>query len=507
MIHVTLFTMTPRFVTSVVLLWLSAFATPSRASVISVQFPSEPTQYDPLLIEDAVGLRLAANTMATVFEFDGKGERQKALIDSYSVSRDRKTYTFKFKQGLKWSDGKPLMADHFILAITRLANSPIKAALSSIFPKFDLKRTKAVDARTAVVTLQTPDQQFPNWLSLPPFAPIRQDMVDALQNSHNPMAPTLAAYQAVEYGRGDHVTLKKNPNFRAFNVASPDEVKIRFIPDDVNLYSLMKAGSVDVLTKIPSLELKDIESISKIATVPVEAVTYLGINTKKPPFNELKNRLALRDALNQENKRALAKILKADESPADFFIPSSMRLVAFTHPREEPVKPEEKSYEFSIQSDGGSRNQTILEFVQSRVRSELKWKPELDVVDWKTHYSKLKTDPDSIFRFGWQNPVSDPFMMYQLFSTNSPNNYTGWSNAKYDSLVEQLRQETTLVKKTKLMSELEQILWKEAPVIPLLYQNLKYAYSKRVSGFRANPFGVILFNEIRLVDQVGEKKN
>jgi ABC-type transport system substrate-binding protein len=45
---------------------------------------------------------------------------------------------------------------------------------------------------------------------------------------------------------------------------------------------------------------------------------------------------------------------------------------------------------------------------------------------------------------------------------------------------------------------LETILYEEAPVVPLLHQVLRFAYSKRVSGFRANPFGVILFRELHL---------
>ena len=148
----------------------------------------------------------------------------------------------------------------------------------------------------------------------------------------------------------------------------------------------------------------------------------------------------------------------------------------------------------------------MLEFVQSVLKSELKWKVALDLLDWKTHYAKLKTEPDAVYRFGWQNPVSDPFIVYQAFTSKSPNNFTGWAHPKFDALVGELRQESRLVKKSKLINQLEDILWEEAPIVPLLHQVLRFAYSKRVLGFRANSFGVILFRELRLNEDNAKAK-
>ena len=189
-------------------------------------------------------------------------------------------------------------------------------------------------------------------------------------------------------------------------------------------------------------------------------VTYPAFNSKKPPFNDLNHRRLIRDALaTKTNSERLA---------------------------------------FAIQSDQSSRNQTILEFVQSNLKTQYEWKASLNLMDWKARYAKIKSDPDSVYCFGWQNPVSDAFVTYQVLSTKSPNNFTGWSNKRYDELVGNLRQETRKVRRSKIIKDLETILYEEAPVVPILHQVLRFAYSKRVFGFRANPFGVILFRELRL---------
>jgi peptide/nickel transport system substrate-binding protein len=255
---------------------------------------------------------------------------------------------------------------------------------------------------------------------------------------------------------------------------------------------------VDILCKVPELQVDKIKELAHVSDVPVEAVTYLGFNTKKAPFNDVKNRHAFLDSLFFKRVE-LAKVLKTGELAAATFLPAMMIPTSYK-PTQLHEKEEEKpvKYEFQMQSDGGSRNETILEYIQSRVKDDYRWKMKLDVMDWKAHYAKLKVDADEVYRFGWQNPVSDPYATYQVLQSKSANNFTGWSNPDFDRLVDQLRQETKMVKKAKLIEKLELIIQKEAPVIPLLHQVLRFANSKRVMGFRANPFGVILFRELRL---------
>ncbi len=482
---------------SVVLIF-ALFANFSYADTLTVQFGSEPTQYDPLFAEDGTALRLAANVIASPFEYDGVGNLKKNLVSSISMSKDKKKYTIKFRKNLMWSDGVRFHANQFVAAVQRLVKEPVKAALSELFPEIDLTKTKSLDALTAELVLKVPDAQLENWLSLPPFSPIREDMMEAFAK-RNPVVPTLAAYQVVEYKREDYLLLKKNPHYHESESVKIDQVKIRFLKDEATLLPLLKSGDVDILCKVPVLQVENIKKIAHVSEVQVEAVTYLGFNTKKAPFNDVQNRRAFLDAIFVKRVE-LSKILMTGEMPAVMFlppilIPSSYTINTQMLPKKNSFMPD---LEFQIQSDSGSRNQTIMEFLQSVVKDRYRWKMKIDIMDWKAHYAKLKVNVDEVYRFGWQNPVSDPYVMYQVLQSNSSNNYTGWSNPEYDQLVNQLRQETAQVKKVKLIEKIEGILLQEAPVVPLLHQVLRFANSKRVQGFRANSFGVILFREIRL---------
>lgn len=496
--------MIQRFMHSVVLCFLlitnASFAKDDKtdATILNVQFGAEPTQFDPLLLEDGTALRLAANVIATPFEYDGAGNMRKNLVSQISASKDKKKYTLKFRKDLKWSDGVKFHAKQFLAALERIEKEPVKAALTELFPVIDLSKTRVLDSLTIEVVLKTPDAQFSNWLTLPPFSPIREDMLEAF-SKRNPAVPTLAAYQVVDYKREDFLLLKKNPEFNEQGSVHIDQVKIRFMKDESALLPLLKSGDLDILSKVPVLQQDQIRKVGKVTEVHAEAVTYLGLNTKKPPFNDVNNRRAFLDSMYL-NRVDLAKILKTGELAALTFlpavlIPSNVKPnISYAKLKE---KPQEK-LEFQVQSDGGSRNENMLEYVQSKLKDDYRWKMKIDIMDWKAHYAKLKVNADEVYRFGWQNPVSDPYVMYQVLESNSPNNFTGWSNQDYDQLVNQLRQETIYVKKAKLIEKIEGILLKEAPVVPLLHQVLRFANSKRVLGFRANPFGVILFRELRL---------
>ena len=472
------------------------------ATVLKVQFSSEPTRYDPLFVEDGTGIRLAANVFATPFEYDGAGTLKPALIKEFRFTSDHRKMVLRFRDHLKWSDGVPFHADQFIAAIRRAVKEPVKASLFALAPEFDLEQTRAIDALTVEVVLRKSDPGLQAWLSLPFASPIREGFLKEFAR-RNPVLPTLAAYRVSEYKRESHLILKRNPEFYGVSSVSIPEVMIRFVKDDAVLQPLLRTGDVDILCKVPPLHLDAIRKISKVTEVPVEAVTYFAFNTRKAPFQSKENRRAFLAAIASKRPE-LAALLKTGEFAATTLLPSMMIKPATGLGRgwdAEYLKAPNKKpeiIEFNAQTDGGSRNELILQFVQSVLKDRYQWKMKIENLDWKMHYSRLKTDPEPVFRFGWQNPISDPYFTYQVMKSDSPHNLTGWRNAEFDRLLDEMRLESDRSKKMKLVGKLERILADEVPVVPILHQVLRFATSKRVEGFRANPFGVFLFREIRI---------
>src|SRR5262249_30585449 len=122
----------------------------------------------------------------------------------------------------------------------------------------------------------------------------------------------------------------------------------------------------------------------------------------------------------------------------------------------------------------------------------------LSNLDWKSYIRSMQADPSPIFRFGWLAPFLDPISHLEAFMTGNPNNYGGFSNARYDALVREISAMESGEPRAKRVREAEQILvTDEAAVIPTYHYVQNHAVSKRVAGFRVSPFGVIRFDELK----------
>ncbi len=507
--------MSPRLTLCVFLSFISLVSEPApreTPSVLKVQFSAEPSKYDPLMMEDGSALRLASNTIGTLTEYDSQGVLQNALLESVVPGAQYTEFKLKFRPDLKWSDGRRFHANQFLLALNRLSQSKVKVALSALFPVVNFKKTVVKNEREITVYLDGPDPLFLQWCALPPFAPIREDLIQNYETKNSPAVPTLAAYQVVEYQRDNFLRLEKNKNFYGHFNVQVEHVRILLSKDELNSYSLIKAGAVDVLTRVPVLQLGPIQKIAKVVQFPVAATTYLGLNVRSPPFSDPANRRLFRDTFYPKSQE-LVDILKTQELAPRAFLPPVLHEEQES-PGVETLEPKEKvsqelkknaqAVSIVIQSDSGSRNQTLLEFVQHLLKAAGLWNVNLDLLDWKMHLSRLKTASSvpAVYRLGWQNPVSSPYVFYQVLGSDNANNFTGWKSEEYDRLINELRvipeDKKYKAERRRIILRLETILKEEVPVIPVLHQVLRFAYSKRVSGFRANPFGVILFREIRL---------
>ena len=86
----------------------------------------------------------------TLFAIDGKFEPQPQMVESWTVSDDKLTWTFKLREGLKWHDGSPVTAADAVPSIKRWTE---KDALGGLLAK-STQEMKAVDERTFQIALK-----------------------------------------------------------------------------------------------------------------------------------------------------------------------------------------------------------------------------------------------------------------------------------------------------------------------------------------------------------------
>jgi oligopeptide transport system substrate-binding protein len=140
-----------------------------------------------------------------------------------------------------------------------------------------------------------------------------------------------------------------------------------------------------------------------------------------------------------------------------------------------------------------------MEKVQDDIRRATGLRLSLMNLDWKSYIHSLQSGPTPLFRFAWLAPFLDPVPHLQVFTSGNPNNYTGWSSAKYDGLVRDVEgMPPGPARLKKILAAQEILLEDDVVIVPIYHYVQNHAVSKRVKEFHVSPFGAIPFDEIRL---------
>jgi oligopeptide transport system substrate-binding protein len=111
---------------------------------------------------------------------------------------------------------------------------------------------------------------------------------------------------------------------------------------------------------------------------------------------------------------------------------------------------------------------------------------ELKNVEWGNYLDKQRQLDYSVARAGWIGDYPDPNTFLDMFVTGGGQNQTGWSNSRYDALIEQAAAEGDPGRRMEMLHEAEQILMSEVPIVPIYFYVSINMVKPNVKGFSAN---------------------
>jgi oligopeptide transport system substrate-binding protein len=252
---------------------------------------------------------------------DAKGAVIPGAAEKWEVSDDGLTYTFHLRDGLKWSNGDPLVAQDFVNGIVRTVDPATASDKAYIFCTtiaitgacdFTAKKTtdakalgvSAADPKTVVVKLDKPAPYaliyFASFYGAPLHKPSFDKFGAAFIKPENIVSN--GAYHMTENVPQSHVTLVKNPNYWDAANVKIDTVVYQITDDDKTAVKLFKAGTLDVTVDLPSGEIDGLkkELGDQVHISPYLQTDYFSFNVKKPPFDNIKIRQALSMALDRD---------------------------------------------------------------------------------------------------------------------------------------------------------------------------------------------------------------
>lgn len=293
-----------------------AFSFPAQAqnNVLKVIPHTNITVLDPIWTTAYVSRNFGYMVYDTLFGTDAEGKIQPQMVDKWTVSADRKSWTFTLRDGLAFHDAKPVTSEDVIASIKRWASRDTFGAQLAK----NTERYETPDAKTFVIVLKEPFGLVLEALGKPssnvPFImPKRMAEIPGDTQIKEAIGSGPYVFKADEYRPGERVVFTKNAYYKPRAEAPSgtaggkqvfvDRVEWMIIRDAQTQLNALVNGEVDILEE-PAFEqyasLRTQNGVQLVDAQPAGSQYVLRFNFLQPPFNNEKVRRAAMTAMGQD---------------------------------------------------------------------------------------------------------------------------------------------------------------------------------------------------------------
>ena len=481
------------------------------AQEVTVAISSTFATLDPALISTTHMAHVYGNMGSNFYRTDANGVLQYDLGESMEKSEDGLTYTFTIKEGLKWSDGEPLTAEHFVYGIKRaIGYGPDNAytkknlvnfiagaeeAANAALDVADMTNVgvTALDDTTFQVTLSTPCPYFERIFSGNVTSPMRPDF--ALEHdsswSVNGTYPSSGPMALESISPEEEAVLVKNENYWDAENVTLEKATFVVMTDSTAQVNAFRTGDIDIAMSVPSEVATNAEYESNIV-MPEKYVSNYFVLINSGPKAQV-------EALKDENvRKALALAIDKDTMLNILGGKANVRLDGYIPYGFEGVDGndfrDEKSYgEFNLEeakalmeaAGYNENNHLKFEYLYSNSQfhadvaqilqqmwSQIYVDVELKSIEMGVFYDYIDNGDFTTCRYA-NNDSTDPLSYFQLFTTDSQiDGCQAITDPVLDQMVEEAYQIIDHDEYIAKLHEIEDYFVEEKQyVIPLLTQN------------------------------------
>lgn len=446
-----------------------------------------------------------------------------ALAESWTVSQDGRTYTFKLRPNVKWSDGVPLKAQDFVYSWRRLLAPFTGAAYAYLL--FDIEGaeefSQGKNSDFSKVGITAPDDQtfvvklkyaLPYWIDIPGFwvtFPLRQDIVEKYGTGWETPGRmvTLGPYCLISHDLYSNVMLKANVYYYGSR-GNVDKINALMIKDDQVALSMYENGALDFLTDISTVDLKKLSGRADLKTFENLKTGYLTFITDRFPVSNLKLRRAIAMAID---KTKLTQSLSGGQHPATSFVPPPL----LGYSDQIGLRFDLKKAKSELQMSGvytpgipikmefiypnWDKDQIIANFLKEELKTNLNVDLQLKGLENTAYRSQLDLRTHPVFSTTWTADYPDPDNFLSLFLGSSGNSRTNWSSESFDQGVLKARLLLNPLERSKIYLKLQrQVIEDEAVIIPLYYEPNLALVRPRVKGFQLTAMDYLYLRNVNV---------
>lgn len=235
------------------------------------------------------------NIYETLTKIHADGSVTPLLAESWEVSPDLTTYTFKLRKGVKFHNGEPFNAQAVKFSFDRAG---AEKSTNKDKRTFAALTTRAVDEHTVVILTKEIDPDFPFLLGQATAVIVEPKSAES--NMTKPVGT--GPYTLENWVKGSSITLRKWDGYRNAGAVKLNRATFRFIPDPAAQVAAMMAGDVDVFPRITPRSVEQFKGNNRFQVMVSgsRAKTILAINNKKKPFDDVRVRRAVAMAIDRK---------------------------------------------------------------------------------------------------------------------------------------------------------------------------------------------------------------
>lgn len=444
----------------------------------------EPPHLDPTSgAAAAIDEVVYANLFEGLTRIDDKGQPQPGLAESWTVSDDGKTYTFKLRNGVKFHDGTDFTADDVKFSLDRARAEDSTNAQKKLFQQ--IAAVDVVDPATVKVTLANPQGLFIYNMGLGDAVIVAPET--AAGNKEKPIGT--GPFKFDSWAKGSAIKLSKADSYWGEPVFL-DKVEFRVVPDAAAAVPALLSGDVQAFPNAPVGDaLPQIEGDPRLKVVIglTEGETILSMNNKKPPFDKLEVRQAVASAIDRQAiidaaSNGLGKPIGSHMSPAN---PDYADLTA-TYPHD--VAKAKELLKTAGVPDGFKATIKLPPVPYARLGGEVIAAELRDVgidleivpVEWADWLSKVYTEKDYDMSIVSHTEAND----IDIYARKDY--YIGYDNPAFNKLADELQITDDAAKRKALLADMQTVLAKDVPAVFLFELPKVGVWDAKVQGLWEN---------------------
>jgi peptide/nickel transport system substrate-binding protein len=466
-------------------------AQPVRGGTLRVAVPGSAESFDPVYETILEAIWVMEHIYSSLVRVAPDMTLEPDLALAWESNETADEWTFTLREGVTFHDGSPFSSEDVVATFEHHLDPETGSLLRSNLTMLD--RVEATSPTEVVFHLSSPYGEFPELMGHYQARILPKGKMSDLAT--NPIGT--GPYVIDAHLPGERTVLKRYDGyFDLDGQAFLDEIQFLAIPEEATKAATLTSGGVELVNEIQPTSLPIVQGAPNITTTEIITGSHQPIvmDVTQPPFDDPRVREALK--LTVERDGLVAVVLQGHGEPAaDQVVPPSDPMYG-----DIPIPGQDLERAQQLLADAGYPDgldltlhttpgrpgmlETALTFKDMALGAGVRVEVQSHPVDnfWADVWKK-----EPFFVSNWIGRPTADQMLSQIYLCDANASESKWCNAAFDELIMQARATLDPDERRGILTQAQQILSDDGPVIVPYFRSYITGYSSRLNGFAAHP--------------------